>query len=538
MTTSTKLMLWLMVAVSVVMALVGVVLLQLRTNALEQYALDLVRAHARTLQIAIEERHSTNADVELKPLLERLVRENQAIANIILYDARGEMLTAAPSGLNEAQLDVQAARQAMATRHEIKINRRIANQEVISLILPETASDSPFGAIEISVAVAFVRTEVVSERNDIVFLGLITCFTMFGVVWLVTRRSLGRPIRELVTGAEAVGKGDLNFRVATPSSSGDFKALSNAFNQMATSLSEQRQIATQEAEARLELERRLHHSERLAERLAAVGHLAAGVAHEMGAPLQVIDGRAKQLQEQAHPTADKLQRNLKIIRTQGERITRIVRTLLTLARPVHPRFRSVDLRQQAELALEALETQALQNRVAYDHASGSPLWVKADPDLLQQVLTNLFVNAIQAMPEGGTLRVSYPDTPLDKDGRAFIGMRVADTGYGIAPENLPQIFDAFFTTKEVGSGTGLGLSISSRIVEEHEGWLKADNWTNGNGEGGAVFTLYLPQAPANVSAAATELATGNTGNTGKIIGLAAFPVAPVIPVADSISLLN
>ena len=490
MTTSTKLMLWLMVAVSVVMALVGVVLLQLRSSALEQDALNLVRAHARTLQIAIEERHSTNADVELKPLLERLVRENQAIANIILYDARGELLTAAPSGLNEAQLDAQAARQAIATRREVRINRRIANQDVISLILPETASDSPFGAIEISVAVAFVNTELVSERNDIVFLGLITCFTIFGVVWLVTRRSLGRHISELVTGAEALGQGNLSYRVAAKSSSGDFKALADAFNQMATSLSDQRQIAAQQAEAQLELERRLRNSERL----AAVGHLAAGVAHEMGAPLQVIDGRAKQLQELPAPTTDKLQRNLKIIRTQGERITRIVRQLLTLARPVHPRFRSVDLRHQTELALEALETQALQARVAYDHPTAAPLWVKADPDLLQQVLTNLFVNALQAMPEGGTLRVSYPDAPLHKDGRAFVGMQVADTGYGIAAENLPQIFDPFFTTKEVGSGTGLGLSISSRIVEEHEGWLTADNWRNGNGESGAVFMLYLPQA--------------------------------------------
>ena len=498
MTTSAKLVFWLMTAVSLVMALVGVVLLQLRTSALEQDALDLVRAHARTLQIAIEERHSKNADIELKPLLERLVRENAAIANIILYDARGEMLTAAPVGLNAAQLDGQAARQAMATRREIKISRRIANQDVISLILPEITDDSPFGAIEISVAVAFVRTGVISERNDIVFLGLITCLTIFGVVWWVARRSVGRYIHELVTGAEVLGQGDLSYRVTIPHSSGDFTVLADAFNHMADSLAEQRKLAAQQAETRLELERRLRQSERL----AAVGHLAAGVAHEMGAPLQVIDGRAKQLQEQAHPAPDKLQRNLEIIRTQGERITRIVRTLLTLARPIHPRFRSLDLRHQVDLALEALETQAVQARVVYDHAAGPPVLINADADLLQQALTNLFVNAIQAMPEGGTLRVSYADAPLNKDGRTFIGISVADTGEGIPPDNLKEIFDPFFTTKEVGSGTGLGLSISSRIIEEHAGWIKADNWTNDRNESGAVFTLYLPQAEVNVSAAA------------------------------------
>jgi signal transduction histidine kinase len=156
------------------------------------------------------------------------------------------------------------------------------------------------------------------------------------------------------------------------------------------------------------------------------------------------------------------------------------------------------------LALEALETQAVPARVHYDHAHGDPLWVKADPDLLQQVLTNLFVNAIQAMPEGGTLRVRYSDAPVRKEGRAFIGVSVADTGYGIPAENLDQIFDPFFSTKEVGSGTGLGLSISSRIAEEHEGWLSADNWRNSQGEGGAVFTLYLPQAIAPAAAARHE----------------------------------
>jgi signal transduction histidine kinase len=485
-----------MLAVSVVMALVGIVLLQLRSSALEQDALNLVRAHARTLQIAIEERHSTDADKELKPLLERLVRENQAVANVILYDARGEILTAAPAGLDNAQLDTQAARQAMATRQEVRITRRLANQEVISLILPEPApnpvNNSPFGAIEISVAVAFVNTEVISERNDIVLLGLITCLTIFGVVWLVTRRSLGRHISDLVTGAQALGKGDLTYRVAVPTSNNDFKVLADAFNQMAGSLSEQQQLAVQESETRLKLERRLRHSERL----AAVGHLAAGVAHEMGAPLQVIDGRAKQLQEQAHPTSEKLQRNLKIIRTQGDRITRIVRSLLMFARPVHPHLQSVDLSQQVSLALEALETQAAPARVIYDHVAGAaPIWVKADTHLLQQVLTNLFVNAIQAMPEGGVLRVRYPE-PVRKEGRGFAGVSIADTGYGIPPENLEQIFDPFFSTKEVGSGTGLGLSISSRIVEEHEGWLSADNWKNDNGESGAVFTFYLPQAIA------------------------------------------
>jgi signal transduction histidine kinase len=264
---------------------------------------------------------------------------------------------------------------------------------------------------------------------------------------------------------------------------------------MADSLAEQRRAALLEAEERLALERKLRHSEQF----AVVGRLAAGVAHEMGAPLQVIDGRAKQLLHHLDASTGTRQRNLTIIRNQAERIARIVRQLLNLSRPHKLHFRKIGLKALVEEAAELIETQAESAGVDIEVHCDDDAAIEADPELIQQVLLNIFRNGIQAMPQGGRLRVECLKDAAESGGRSFAAVRVSDTGAGIALESLPNIFDPFFTTKEVGHGTGLGLPISSRIVEEHDGWIEAANGV----EHGAVFSVYLPQlGPAEKGAEA------------------------------------
>jgi len=214
------------------------------------------------------------------------------------------------------------------------------------------------------------------------------------------------------------------------------------------------------------------------------------VAHEMGAPLQVIDGRAKQLLHHADASTETRRRNLTIIRNQAERIARIVRQLLNLSRPHKIRFRTIELAPLIAETGELIETQAESAGVEMEIRRDDDAIIEADPELIQQVLMNICRNGIQAMPEGGRLRIECLKNAAEKNGRTFAALRVSDTGVGIAPESLPNIFDPFFTTKEVGQGTGLGLPISIRIVEDHDGWIEAENGV----EGGAVFTVYLPQA--------------------------------------------
>jgi signal transduction histidine kinase len=307
------------------------------------------------------------------------------------------------------------------------------------------------------------------------------------------RHNLLRPIKELLMGAKAVGQGDLAFRVIVPGSGNKINELAREFNRMAESLAEQRAMAERESEERLALERELRHSERL----ATVGRLAAGVAHEMGAPLNVIKGRVEMMRDRPEAPLEKRLRNLEIVGAQADAITRIVRQLLTLARPFHLRREPLALSSLFAGVVELLEEEARQSGVSIAVNSNNGTRVDGDRALLHQALMNLCLNAMHAMEvKGGQLRIEIMNqAPAEsllaagaKNGAGFVGVRVSDTGLGIVPEHLPHVFDPFFTTKEVGKGTGLGLSVSRRIVEEHGGWIEAAN----RPEGGAAFTCRLP----------------------------------------------
>jgi two-component system NtrC family sensor kinase len=412
------------------------------------------------------------------------LRENTGVYSAALFDATGEIVAISNTLAPEEFRYQNEARQVIASGKGVEIVRSISGADYFSMVLPLQVQGRQVGAIEIVQSISFVKADIARARYYVLITACLLFVTILLVVAAVTRYSLAGPIHELLDGAVALGRGDLNYRVQVRSSAGELASLAREFNRMADSLTEQRLSARREAEERLALERKLRHSEQL----AAVGRLAAGVAHEMGAPLQVIDGRAKQLLHHADAPTETRQRNLIIIRNQAERIARIVRQLLNLSRPHKLHFRKINLTPLVEETAELIETQAESAGVEIDVRCDDAM-IEADPELIQQVLLNIFRNAIQAMPQGGRLRVECMKDAAVKDGRNFTALRVSDTGIGIEPENLPKLFDPFFTTKEVGQGTGLGLPISIRIVEEHEGWIEA---ANGAGAG-AVFTIYLPQ---------------------------------------------
>jgi len=482
---SARLILLLTFSVSIVMVVASLITLRQRETALLDAARDEARVHALTLKIALEEDYLTGRSLDAQRLINRL-RENTGIYSAVLFDSAGEIIaisnTLAPEEFNYSN----EAREVMASGNGVEIARSLSGEDYISMILPLQVQGRRIGAIEIVRSISFVKADIARAR----FYILITVLLLFGamllVVTVVTRYSLARPIHELLDGAVAVGRGDLNYRVRVRSSGGELASLAQEFNRMADRLAEQRQAELREAEERLSLERKLRHNEQL----AAVGRLAAGVAHEMGAPLQVIDGRAKQLLHHAGATTETRQRNLTIIRNQAERIARIVRQLLNLSRPHKLHFRKVELTPLIFETVELIETQAESAGVVIEIPRGDDVTIEADSELIQQVLLNILRNGIQAMRRGGRLKIECLKDAAERNGRSFAALRVSDTGVGIAPESLPNIFDPFFTTKEVGQGTGLGLPISSRIVEEHDGWIEAANGP----ESGAVFTVYLPQA--------------------------------------------
>jgi PAS domain S-box-containing protein len=230
---------------------------------------------------------------------------------------------------------------------------------------------------------------------------------------------------------------------------------------------------------RKKLEERLNQTERLAE----LGTLASGMAHEIGTPMNVILGRAENLMRRTDEEATK--KTLGIIISQVERITRIMNQLLTFARRRPIERRPMDLRHTIEDALEVIQERTKTHHVKIETSFSDSLpEVYADSDQISQVLLNLFINAIHAMPDGGVLQV----TVAQKNGA--IRMVIADTGCGISEKDLSQIFTPFFTTKEVGKGTGLGLTVVHGIIQEHGGCISVQSKPGQ----GTAFTIDLPLA--------------------------------------------
>ena len=227
--------------------------------------------------------------------------------------------------------------------------------------------------------------------------------------------------------------------------------------------------------------KRLEAQLRRTERVAELGTVASGMAHEIGTPMNVILGRAEYLMERTKE--EPVRKGLQTIVSQVERITRVMNQLLAFARRRPVEHCALDLRQTIEDNLEIFQERLSHSNVIVEtsFADACPL-VHADADQMSQVLINLVMNAIHAMPEGGTLRLALaPD-------RDMVALTIADTGHGMARDVIARIFDPFFTTKEFGKGTGLGLTVAKGIIEEHSGTITVESEPGK----GAIFTICLP----------------------------------------------
>jgi PAS domain S-box-containing protein len=228
------------------------------------------------------------------------------------------------------------------------------------------------------------------------------------------------------------------------------------------------------------LERRL----RQTEELAALATLVTGIAHDIGTPMNVILGYTDMLARSLRD--EKNLERIRIIKEQVERVTRLIQTLMNFARPQRETPRRLQIEDVAERALGLIAETARKRGVAIERAFGPTPAILAQGERLERALLDLFVNACDAMPEGGALRVST--RPLG-DG---VEIAIADTGTGIALDALERIFEPFYTTKPRGKGTGLGLLVTRSIVLEHSGTIDVESELGK----GTTFVLRLPRDPA------------------------------------------
>jgi signal transduction histidine kinase len=245
-----------------------------------------------------------------------------------------------------------------------------------------------------------------------------------------------------------------------------------------------------ETEARLTTVEQLRH----AERLGNLGKMAAGIAHELGTPLNVISLRARAIASQ-EVSGQVAAESASVIHQQSQTMARIIRQLLDFSRARQPKRSAADLVSIARNTLDLVEPFARKHQVSCVREGAAQAPIVADVDQIQQVLGNLLVNAAQAMPQGGTLRLSVlesdraPPPDLPRNENHWWVVHVDDTGHGIPPELQKRVFEPFFTTKDVGEGTGLGLSVSYGLVHEHGGWIEL--WSEPGR--GTRFSVYLPR---------------------------------------------
>jgi len=222
---------------------------------------------------------------------------------------------------------------------------------------------------------------------------------------------------------------------------------------------------------------------RAAEELASIATLVAGLAHEIGTPMGVIQGHAKMLEAKVRDDVDARWR-LETIQSQIARISKIIQTLLNMARPRKARRVPVTLEPLLETTLSFVAEKLGRRGIEVERDFAPTPSVQGDPERLQQLFLNLFLNAADAMAKGGRLRVSLGAA----DGA--VEVRVADTGAGIRPEELEHIFDPFFTTKPAGEGNGLGLMVCKGIVGDHGGAIEVSSEVGA----GTAFQISLPAA--------------------------------------------
>ena len=357
------------------------------------------------------------------------------------------------------------------------------------------------GVLDVVVSLDSVNDLTAAFRYKLLSLTVfLLIFTWLSITFL-TQKLVNRPVKQLLDHTKRLANGELDATVP-PFAKDELGALAASFNDMTESLRKARteledwgrhlEVKVDERTRQLRLiQAQLIRSEKL----ASLGELVAGIAHEINNPLtgilmfSSIMGKDPKL----HPS---LKADLDTITRETERCAKIVRGLLDFSRETPPRKQSASIRELLETSLTLVANQSSFHNIVIntDYASSLPD-VHVDPHQIEQVLVNILLNASHAMPDGGLLHIT---TGKVAEG-PYIFINISDTGCGIPEEHLGRIFDPFFTTKE-DKGTGLGLSVSYGIIESHQGTIEVQSSVGV----GTTFSIKLP--------------IGGSGDAGKAQG--------------------
>jgi len=353
----------------------------------------------------------------------------------------------------------------------------------------------PIGQTVLGVLDIFYPLEAIdraTRESALTIVGLSLAFVLVaaGFVSLFVHRLVYRPLRDLEAGARRLAAGNLDEHIPVRGAD-EFGRLAGSFNSMTLALKDATRNLEQKVADRTRELRAAQAETARGEKLASVGLLAAGIAHELNNPLTGVLTFSSLMRKKV-PAGSQDAEDLDLVIRETKRCAAIIRRLLDFAREKAPEKKFADLNRLIEETVHLVERPAhlahIEIRLELDREL-PPIWM--DSDLVKQVVMNMLVNAQHAIDRDGAITVRTRKLA----GRVEIS--IIDTGCGIRPEDLPRIFDPFFTTKGVGKGTGLGLSVSHGIVEAHGGSIEVESAPGA----GSTFRVYLPLQPAPAEAA-------------------------------------
>ena len=506
---TTRLVVLLMAALMIITGAYDYVRLRAERERLIEVRRADQRTFAETLALAVRRNiiRGGRTTEELQELLDD-IRSRPGLNRVAIFDPAGAVIAAgvrpgAPQPTHDETIDL-VLRSGTPSSSIIAVGK----EQMLRYVQPFRFPNGKTGAVEVVNRLAAVERDLAALIREGIAARILILVAFVLATVVVVRWSIARPIRALIRAARAVGSGDLDQRIAMRRRD-ELGDLAGAFNQMAENLQRARLALLEQSEERLRLEQEVQQSQKL----AAVGLLAAEVAHEVGTPLNVVSGRAEAL-ERIIPKDHPERRHVDVIQQQTDRIAGIIRSLLDYTRPRRPELLSKAAAPILRRVAGLLEPRyrAKHARIVIDVPGDVPR-VVVDADQLQELFINLLTNALDVTPPGGVVRVTAGPVPvLAPDGRAEIvrgkaerttlDIHIVDHGPGMSAEALSHVFEPFFSTKKRGQGTGLGLPVVEEIIRGHRGEVAMLS-TPGRGTEAIVRLPIAPEddvAPVSVAA--------------------------------------
>ncbi len=469
------------VAAFVVFASVGAWLLREEETDLRGAAARDVRLLGRSLEVAFENALRDAQAQDVQETLRELERIDPAV-DVFVYDASGVALASSSGAVERARWQAARPRET-----EIRFVPERSPRWVELLVPLVITRDERPATLVIARPLDDMNADLASTRWRVAagVAGFVLVVAMLTNV--LARIWVGVPLARMVARMARVRSGDLS-----PAGSHDRGDEVGETLRQFELLVDDLRVARERLSAEADMRRRLEEKLRDVDKLATIGQLAAGLAHEIGSPLQVLEGRLATLETKSSDAETR--RIATTLLEQARRITRIVSRLTGVARRRHERTGPVELGPPMRTVVELLDGEARRRGVRLTFAMGRDIpLVETDPDSIQQVTLNLVRNALDATPDGGRIEVHLESGQLDRtDGRTTQSARiiVRDTGRGMDEATRERVFDAFYTTRAETGGTGLGLAVVKGIVDEHRGHVEVSSEPGR----GSTFVIDLPAA--------------------------------------------